>query len=44
MKKEWSTPNLETIGVEQTMASAWWGPHDGAYQEGEDNNIPHHGS
>lgn len=44
MKKEWSAPTLETVGIEQTMASSWQGPHDEAYQEGTNNDVPHHGS
>lgn len=44
MKEKWAAPILETVKVEETMASAWWGPHDENYQEGEDNETPHHAS
>ncbi|WP_406944823.1 paeninodin family lasso peptide [Halobacillus sp. SY10] len=39
MKKEWSTPELSTLDVDQTMASGAWGEFDEGYNE----NLEHDG-
>lgn len=43
LEKVWSKPKIEVLSYEKTMASAFWGKHDAAYDANDEEHMsPHH--